>query len=167
MDPFTIAAGISALGGVFKGLTGFFGGNAQAQAERNAALQAQMQGGVNAGLALQQGDAVAAHGAVTAAANGGGFVGSSLGVIQNLSQQAMYNARQQVYRAQTEAQAHLYAGQVDSMNARNALIGGAVDAGSSLVGGFARSALFKQQLGLWSTLRGLGADTPYDMAGAF
>jgi hypothetical protein len=154
MDPFTIMAGIGAVGSLFKGLTGFFGGNAQAQEERNAAEEADRQAGVNAQIALQQGDEAAAHGAVAAAANGGGFVGSAIGVIGNLSNQAMYNARQQVYRGQTEAQNDLYGAAVAKTQAWDSLISGGVGAASSIVGGFAQASLAAQQKAALSALKG-------------
>jgi len=77
---------------------------------------------------------------VQAAANGGGLVGSSLSVIQNLSNQAMFNARAAVYRGQSEARADLYQGAVAKQNGVNGLIGGVFGGASSLVGGWAQSA---------------------------
>jgi hypothetical protein len=165
MDPFLISAGISSAGGLFKGITSYFSSMSEAAVDSNNAEQADREAGVNAQNALQSGNAAAAHGAVAAAANGGGFVGSSTGVIQNLSNQAMYNARQQIYRGQTVAQADNYAAKVAKFNAWAGLIGGGISAGSSLAGGFAQSALYTQQQQSIRTLKGLGADTPYDYAG--
>ena len=161
MDPFTIAAGIGAVGSLFKGLTGLFGGNAEAAAHEANAQQDLRQAGVNTDIALRQGDAVAATGAVRAAANGGGLVGSSMGVIQDLAGQAMFNARQQVYRGQTQAQSERYAGAVAKANGINQLIGGVIGAGASLVGGFKQSALFSQQNQAIASIRGLGGSA-YD-----
>lgn len=163
MDPFTIAAGIQAVGSLFKGVTGLIAGNHQAQALEYAAQQAEMEGGVNAGIALQQGDQVAAHAAAQAAANGGGLTGSAIGVIEQLSGQAMFNARAAAYRARTEAQADVYKAGVAKAQGRQALIGGVVDAGSSLVGGFMRSAAVGRQTRALATLRNAGGDIgPYD-----
>ncbi len=78
---------------------------------------------------------MAAKAATQAAANGGGFTGSSLGVIQNLSQRAMFNARAQVYRGQSEAQAHLYAGKVAKTQGFMDLAGGVLGAASSVASG--------------------------------
>lgn len=139
MDPFTIAAGISAVGSLFKGLTSFFGANNQAKAEKNAARQAQAEAGVNSSIALEQGDQVAAQGAVQAAANGGGFVGSALSEIQNLTNQAMFKARSVVYRGATEAQGHLYQAKVLKAQGTNELIGGVLGAAGSAAGGFAQA----------------------------
>ena len=161
MDPFTIAAGIGAFGSIFKGLSGLFGGNAEAKVHENNAITDLRQAGVNSDIALTQGNTVAAHGAVAAAANGGGLVGSSMGVIQNISQMAMFNARQQIYRGQTAAQAERYAGAVAQAQGVQQLIGGIVGAGSSLAGGFMQSALFKQQNQAIAAIRGAGGG-PYD-----
>ena len=162
MDPFTIAAGIGALGSLFHGVTGFFGAGAQAKSEQLAATQHLQEGGVAGDEALRQGDQVAARAATQAAANGGGLVGSSLGVISQLSNQAMFNARAQGYRARTEARNDLYQSSVARTQGLDALAGGAIGAGSSLAGGFMRSSIFARQMQSLGTLRGYGADTPYD-----
>jgi hypothetical protein len=153
MDPFTIAAGISAIGSLFKGVTGFLGGNRQASAERRAAEQAEAEGGVAAQQAVAQGDQVAAQGAVNAAANGGGFTGSALASISQLSQQALFNARAAAYRGVTEAQSHLYQAKVAKQQGLQDLVGGAIDAGASLYGGVARSGAEAKQLAALKTLR--------------
>lgn len=141
MDPLTIiSAGISSVGSLFKGLTGFFGGNAEAKIAEQNARQAQEEGGVAASQALAQGDQVAARAATQAAANGGGFTGSALSVISSLSQQAMFNARAAAYKARTAANAELYRGSVAKTQGLQGLVTSAADAGSSLIGGFAKSA---------------------------
>ncbi len=154
MDPFTIAAGVGALGSLFKGILGFGASNAQAQAERNAAQQAEQQGGAAASEQVEEGNAQAATGAVTAAANGGGFVGSSLGVIQNIANKAMFNARTAAQRGRQSAVNAMYDASVSQANGANALIGGALDAGSSLLGGFAKSSAVAQQLAAIKQNRG-------------
>jgi hypothetical protein len=140
MDPITIAAGIAAVGSLFKGITGLFGGNAKAKAEKAAAAQAGQEAGVNAQAALAEGDAAAAQGAVQAAANGGGFVGSSIAAIQNLSNIAMFKARAAAYRGQTEIQNHLYGARVAKAQGVNSLIGGVIGAAGALAGGLAGGA---------------------------
>lgn len=136
MEP--ISAGISAVAALFKGISGFFGMNAEAKAEKNAARQAQAEAGVASSQALAQGDQVAAQGAVNAAANGGGLVGSSLAVISDLTRKAMFNARAAAYRGATESQAHLYNAKVDKAAGVNDLVGGLFGSAGSLVKGGAQ-----------------------------
>ncbi len=126
------AAGLSAVGSLLSGIGSLVAGNHKATAERYAATQANDEAGVNAQIALQEGDQVAADAAVQAAANGGGFVGSSLAVLSSLSQQAMFNARAQVYRGRSEAQQHLYNAKVAKAQGRLGLVTGILSAGASL-----------------------------------
>lgn len=149
-----VSSGIGALGSLFSGVTNYFGQMAEAQEDENNAITALRQAGVNSQVALQEGNATAAEGAVRAAANGGGLVGSALGVISNLSNQAMYNARQQVYRGQTQAQNYTYAASVAKFNAIAGAIGGGIKAGTSLAGGYMEDALLKQQNIALQALRG-------------
>ena len=139
--PFIIEAGISALGKLLGGITGMFSSKAEAAVHERNALMASQQAGVNSEIAYQQGEGVAAEGAVRAAANGGGLVGSSLGVITNLSQQAMFNARAQIYRGQVASQGELYQAAVAKNQGQRALIGGVVGAASSVAGGFLQSSI--------------------------
>lgn len=155
MDPLTIvAAGISAIGSLFKGITSLFGGNNEEKAAEYAAQQHQDEAGVSAQEALDEGARAAAHAAVQGAANGGGFVGSTLGVIQDLSNRAMFNARAALYRGKAQAQSDIYQGKVAQAQGQQALIGGVLGAGSSLIGGFAKSASDSAQLKAFS--QGLG-----------
>lgn len=136
MEP--ISAGISAAANLFKGISSYFGHNSEAKAEKNAARQAQAEAGVAASEAFQQGDAVAAQGAVNAAANGGGFTGSALGAISALAQRAQFNARAAAYRGATESQAHLYNAKVAKAQGLSDLIGGVIGSAGSLVKGGAQ-----------------------------
>lgn len=140
MDPITIAAGISAIGSLFKGITGFLGGSDKQKLEELQAQQDLQEGGVAAGQAVRQGEIVEADGATRAAANGGGFVGSTLGVLQGLADQAQFNARAAVYHAQTAARSARYEGAVAKTDGIDALISGVTQAASSLVGGMAKSS---------------------------
>lgn len=157
-----LSTGLNVFGKLFGGLTAFNGDNAQAKAEEYAAQEAGAQGGVNAQLALQRGDQVAAQGAVQAAANGGGFTGSALNVISNLSQQAEFNARAETYRANSEIRNDLYQAKVDHANGLDSLIGGFMGAGGAAAGGLANQAFQQQELKSLSILRGTGQATPYD-----
>lgn len=136
MEP--ISAGISAVAALFKGVSSFFGHNNEAKAEKNAARQAQAEAGVAADEDLQQGDAVAAQGAVNAAANGGGFTGSAISAISALSAAAMFRARAAAYRGETESQAHLYNAKVAKAQGLSDLIGGVIGSAGSLVKGGAQ-----------------------------
>lgn len=155
MDPITLAQGIAdSVGGLFKGIMGFNAGNTQAKALRFAAQQAEAEGGVAASQQVEQGDALAASGAVAAAANGGGLTGSSLGVIQSIANRSMFNARAAAYRGRTQAQADLYKAQVVKADAMNQLIGGVVGSVSMLGGAITKSNAAGQQLALMKQLRG-------------
>jgi hypothetical protein len=154
MDPFTIAAGLGAIGSLLKGVTGLFAGNTEAKAERNAASQAEAEGGEAASQAVQSGNAAAASAAVQGAANGGGFVGSTLGVVQDLANRAMFNARAAAYRGRVQAQNDMYQAGVAQAQGVQSLIGGVVGGASSLVGGFAQSANAAAQLKASQALRG-------------
>lgn len=155
MDPFTlVSTGLSAIGQLFGGLFGSNQANAQKQAYQNAALQAGEEAGVVAGQKLQEGQVAAAHAAVQGAANGGGFVGSTLGVISQLGQQAMANARMATYRGNTQIQNDIYQSKVAGDNATNSMISGVVGAGSSLIGGWATSAYRASSLKALGALKG-------------
>ncbi len=138
----------SALGNLFGGLSASNADKEKAQVDENNAIQARQVAGINAQLALERGDQVAAHGAVQAAANGGGLVGSSMGVIQQASNMAMYNARAASYRGISEGQADEYAAKVEKANATNALIGGFLGAAGSAGSDVAMDQYRGQYLGL-------------------
>ena len=147
MDPTSlVAAGIHTVGALFKGISSLFGGIHANQAEKMNALQAREEAGVAAQQSVQQGEAAAARGATQAAANGGGFGGSTLGVLSWLSQQSMFNARAQVYRGEAAARADLYSGKQALAQGIQGGISGGVDAASSLVGGFMSSAANARQM---------------------
>lgn len=163
MSPLSIAQiGAQSLGNMFSGLFAGQAANARAKAYEEAARQAEQEGGVAAQNAVQRGDAVAARAAVQAAVNGGGFTGSSLGIISNLSSQAMYGARLATYRAQTEARNDLYNAKVQKQDATNDFIGAAVSTISPMVGGTLENSARESQLQSLATLRGLGQMSPYD-----
>lgn len=147
MDPITIAAGISALGSLFSGVTGFLGGNAKADALKKQAAQHRAEAGVNAQAELEQGNATVAHAAVQAAANGGGFVGSTMGVLQDLSRKAMFNARSAAYRGATQSQADEYAADQAGSEALQSLVSGGLGAGASMFSGMGKSAALSRMAG--------------------
>lgn len=165
MDPFTLASsGFAAIGNLFSGLLGASASNAQAKADEMAAHQADAEASVRGDEALMEGDAAAAHGAVQAAANGGGFTGSTLGVIQQLSANAMFNARARIYQGQTEARNDLYNAAVAKTNARNQTIGAIGGAISPALSGWAKASYQSQILQRTGSLRNGGADNYTDYA---
>jgi hypothetical protein len=137
---FQAAGGLGALGGLMQGISASIADGRKATALDRAALQSSEEAGVNAGLQLQRGDATAAQGAVRAAANGGGLTGSSMGVIANLSNQAMFNARAQIYRGNVERQNDLFEAATERAQGLSSLVGGVVSGATSLLGGFAQAA---------------------------
>ena len=149
-----LSAGIGAVGSLFKGITGLIAGNRQEDAFRKQGEEAEMQAGVNSEVALQQGNAAAGEAAARTAANGGGFVGSSMGVIQDLSNQAMFNARSKIYQGNAENQRDIYQGQVARAQGMSDMVGGVIGAAGSLAGGFMRASLFTQQKSYFGALRG-------------
>ncbi len=170
MDPLTISAGISALGGLFKGVTSLFGGNAEAKAQEAAADQAKREAGVASSVALQKGDAALAQAAIHGAAAGGGFAGSTLGVLRSLGQQSYFNARSAVYRGMQEAQSDLYQAKVSKAQGLSSLVGSAFGAVGTLAGGFAQSAAQAKQDQLLERLQaggGLSATGAYGGGGDF
>lgn len=146
MFPFLIPAGLAAVGGIFKGISSIFGGIHANEAAKDNAIQARAEAGVAGDQALRAGDATAAQAATQAAANGGGFTGSTMGVISSLSQQAMFNARAAAYRGNAQARADLYSGRQAMAQGIQGGISGAIGAGSSLMGGFAQQAAEGRQL---------------------
>ena len=167
MEPFTLASGIAdSVGGLFKGIMGFNAGNTQAKALRFAAQQAEDEAGQAASQQVEQGNALAASAAVQGAANGGGLVGSTLGVVQGIANRSMFNARAAAYRGRTQAQADLYKAQVVKADAMNQLIGGVVGSVSTLGGAITKSNAAGQQLSLMKQLRGdLGSASGASTAG--
>lgn len=166
MGPLGIAStALDALGHLFGGIMGANAGSAQNKAQQYAAQQARQEAGVAAQEAILQGNTAAGHAAVQTAANGGGFVGSSMGVISQLSREAMFNARAAAYRGVTQSQSDLYQGAVAKANGVNSLIGGAVGAAGAAASGAATEVFRGQQLSSLASLQGLGQASPYDYAG--
>ncbi len=169
MDPMTMAsAGMGAIGALFKGVTSLFGGNAEAKAAEAQADQARREAGVRINEGLQQGDQAVARAAITSAAGGGGFVGSSLGVLRMLGQQSYANARTEAYKGMTEAQAADYRAAQARSAGLQGLVGGLVGAGGSIAGGLTQNALQGQQAKLYGQIgrAGPGYD-PTTAAGGY
>lgn len=133
-----ITAGIDALGQLFSGVSDFFASRNKAKAYEYQAQQASSESGVAASQALTQGDIVAARAATQAAANGGGLVGSSIGVISYLGQQAMFNARAAAYKGTTEASADRYKARLARRAGVISLISTIPSISGSLIGSWAK-----------------------------
>lgn len=162
MDPLDMAAtGIPILGGLFSGIMGLFAGNAEAKIDKENAFQDEREGTVNSEVALQKGDATAAAAATQAAANGGGLVGSSIGVIAQDSRTAMFNARTQIYRGDTAARADLYKGQVAQANGINGLIGSVTGAVGTGITGAANAGMRQSILNSFAQNRGDQSADPF------
>jgi hypothetical protein len=168
VDPFTLmmaATGVQALGSIFQGIMGQRSGIEQMRAEQHNAQQAMAESGVQADLALRQGDQAAATGAVRAAANsgGGGISSTAVGVINEASSNAYFNARGAAYKGITTADADYYQGNIDRANGNNALISGVIGAAGDIIGGSAQAG-FRQSI-LNSRSAQMGDVSPYEMMG--
>lgn len=165
MDPFTITMATMAIGNLFSGLFGASAARSRAKAEEAAAHQALAEAGVQSQNAILHGDAVEANAATQVAANGGGFVGSSMGVIDQLARQSMFNARVANYRGQTEAQAHMYNAKVDKQDATNQMIGAALSTVAPIVSGAVEKSSQTRAMNSLQTLHGQGQDSLSDYNG--
>lgn len=138
MDPVTmalVAAGFSAVGSLFKGVTGYLGGKAQKRQADHAADQANQEAGVRAQVELDDLDRIEGEGAVRAAANGAGLSGSTQDVLADIDQRGMFNARSALWAGMTKAENAMYEGRVAKRQGALQLIGGGMSAGSSLATG--------------------------------
>jgi hypothetical protein len=153
MDPVTMALLVMAAGKLFKGITSFIGGNSAAKAAEAAALQARQEAGAAANIALDEGERVSASAAVSAAGSGGGLIGSTLSVLEDLGIQSMHNARSAIYSGETEGRRFEYQGRVAKVEGRNALISSAFDAGSTVLGGMGQQAQAQRAAGAASARR--------------
>lgn len=97
-----ITAGVQHIGSVLGGIGAFASSRGKAKALRAAGRQARREAGVEAELALEQGDRASAQAAVNAAAGGGGLTGSALAALDDLAGSAMFNARTAIYQGVTE-----------------------------------------------------------------
>lgn len=135
-----LSGGLGAIGSLLGGIGALTAGTAQQKAYNAAARQARQEAGVNSSIALDQGTRAAARGAVAAAANGGGFEGSAISVLSDLSMQSMQGARAAVYRGETEARRDEYMGKVARAQGNLGLVKGLLGMGGSLLSGAQSSA---------------------------
>lgn len=161
MDPEMLQAlsgGTSWLGGMLGGIGDFFAAKNQAKAYGYAAQQASQEAGVAASQALTEGERVTAHAATQAAANGGGFTGSTMAVLGDLAGQSYFRARAAAYRGATEVQNDRYQQKLAKRAGVLSLISGVTGGTSSLLGGWAKSQMANKQAQYLSTLRGMSSD---------
>jgi hypothetical protein len=144
---------LGAVSSAIGGITSFVSGEQQAKEAQKAAQQASITGGISAQEALLHGMATTGRAATLAAASGGGLGGTTAGVLNQLAERSMFNARAASYRGATQADADRYMASVDKDNAINALIGGFTGAAGQAVGGALKQS-FRQNL--------LNAKTPVD-----
>lgn len=133
MAPIVAAAALAAAGKLFKGITGFLGKNQEKKYLRQQAQVRRQEAGIESNVALEEGERVAARGAVVAAASGGGTGGSATAVLDDVARQSMFNARSAIYRGESEARNLTYQASVKSAEAKIELISSFVDAGSSFM----------------------------------
>jgi len=133
-----ITAGISAIGNMLGGVGQFAASRGRARALRAAGLQARREAGIEAGIALEEGDRAAASAAVQAAAGGGGLTGSAITALDDLAGSAMFNARSAIYRGVAEGRNLDYEAKVAKRQGELALVTGwlgATGAAGSALGG--------------------------------
>jgi len=130
-----LSAGLSAVGSIFGGIGRSNAGKARAKALQNQARNERRQAGVAASLALEDSDRVGARAATLAAASGGGGLqGSALAVLDDLSRQGLYNARQRVRDGLTRSTALLNDATSAKRQASLDLFSGFIEAGSTVLG---------------------------------
>ena len=136
------AAGLSAAGKIFGGITANSAARARARALEDGARQALNEAGVAAQLAIEDDERAMARAVTLAAAGGRGATASR--VLADLERQSVFRARTAAYRGQAEARNKRYDAQVSRAEGRSALIGSFIDAGSSLLSTFAQGAEAKR-----------------------
>jgi hypothetical protein len=146
LGPLSMAStGMGMVGQMIQGVMGFVGGQQQAKQAAAAAVQASQESGVQVAERLAQGGQTLGRAATLAAASGGGLGGTTAGILNQIAEHTMFNARGAAYRGATEVDKDRYMASVDKDNAINSLIqgfGGA--AAQGVAGGLQQN--FRQQL---------------------
>ena len=136
-----LAAGASAVGSLIGGIGGFQAARSRARALKAAARNVRREAGVQASLMLEESDRVGARAATLAAASGGGGLeGSALDVIDDLSRQGVYRARQTVRDGLSEAQALRAEATTARRQGALDLTASMIQAGSTVLGQMGRDA---------------------------
>lgn len=132
-------------------LLGAIGSASAAQAEKRrmriAADQTNQQASVNAQSGYEDAQRQAASGFVTAA-DSGGIGGAAQGVLADFDRNSLFNERAGIYRGQMQANSIVSQGKVQAQNLTNQAIGQVFDAGSSVLGGFAKQRDQKARLSM-------------------
>jgi hypothetical protein len=146
LGPLSMAStAMGAAGSVVQGVMGFVGGMQQAKQAQKAAALASIEGGIQTQERLLQGGQTLGRAATLAAASGGGLGGTTAGILNQIAEHTMFNARGAAYRGATEADKDLYMSKVDKDNAINSLIGGVTGGATQAVAGGLQQN-FRQQL---------------------
>lgn len=153
-----LSTGLGMAGSLFQGIMGFSAGMQQARAAKLAAAQASLQGGVAAQERLIQGNEAVGRAATLAAMSGGGLGGSTAGVLNQLAERTMFNARGAAYRGATEALNDEYMAKVDKDNAINSMISGGLGAASQGVSGTMQQQFRQSILSSTAAKTGEGSD---------
>lgn len=154
MDPVTITVmALQAVGSLVKGIGAYQAGKAREKQAKMAAVQANQEAAIEANVALDEADRVGGEAAVRAAANGGGFDGSTADVLADIERRGAFNARSAIWAGSTKANNFLYEGKVARRQGALALLGATVDAGSSVAGGFMQSGEASKQSAARTQLR--------------
>ncbi len=125
---------ISAVGNIVSGFGAFQASRAQAAALKAAAMQARRSASMEAQMATDEAERAGATAAVRGAASGGGFEGSFDGVLQELEQTGLFNARSAIWSGNVEAANRLYEAKVAKQEGSFALLSSVLQASSSIAG---------------------------------
>jgi hypothetical protein len=142
-----LAAGASAVGSLFGGIGKYQAGKARARALEASARNARQESGINASIQLEDADRIGARAATLAAASGGGGLsGSALAVIDDLSRQGMYKARQTVRDGVSESRALKADASAARRQASLDLTTSFIQAGTTVLGAMGQSAQMRRGL---------------------
>lgn len=139
--PVLLAAGVSSIGKLFSGFGASRAGKAKARMLAAQARNTRQEAGIKASLALEDSDRTGARAATLAAASGGGGLqGSALAVIDDLSRQGLYNARQVVRDGLAESTALLNDATTAKRQGSLDMFSSMIDATSTFLGGIGQEA---------------------------
>jgi hypothetical protein len=153
MDPVTIgltvaSAGLKIFGSIFGGSSAKKAANARAKLLEDAAAQDLNESGVNAQIAVEEGDRLQARAATLAAASGGGTAGGVLDVLQDLQRQSLFEAKAAIYSGMTASRAKHLQANAERKAGKDAFVSSLVNAGSTLLGAAGSLASQSQNAGL-------------------
>lgn len=139
--PVLLAAGVSSVGKLFGGFGAKRAAQAKARMLTAQARNVRQEAGIKASLALEDSDRTGARAATLAAASGGGGLqGSALSVIDDLSRQGLYRARQVVRDGLAESTALLNDATTAKRQGSLDMFSSMIDATSTFLGGIGQEA---------------------------